>query len=1496
MTPERFAEVRDILLEVIDGTSGDRGARVDALCGNRADLRRDVRALLAYDRGRVTEVEETAIPRFRLRPAEGEAGSPDLEPGTVVAGRYRIGAHLGRGGVGDVWRALDLKLQVDLALKAIRPDHLGHPRSAELLRREIRAARRVGSPHVCRIFDLVDAPPHELLSMEFVDGETLRDRLRERSPLPTAEARDILGQLLVGLDAIHDVGLLHLDLKPENVMITRVGRVVIMDLGLACPPLEPGSRSGTPPYMAPEHLLGQPLDARTDLFAVGIVLAEMVATDGVRDGARQRSVRAVVRRAPESVAEAPWDRLLARAAAPDPHDRFPSASAFIQALDLAVGEGPDATPSRPYPGLDAFTEEEAATFFGREREVEAIVWRLRRSHHVTVVGPSGCGKTSLLRAGVIPALGSGWRAVYLRPGAEPARVLAAAVASVDRDASERVLVVDQLEELFTVASPEQRAAFLSSLSRLVLEENVRVLVGIRDDFLMACHAHPELRPLFAQLVPIGALDDASLRRSVVEPARRSGVRFEDPALVEEILEEVRAERGALPLLGFGLACLWEHRDRDRKQITRDGYHTMGRMTGALARHAEHTLDEIGPARAGMVRELLRQLVSARRTRVGRRVRDLIELFEDRRAAEAVIETLVRARLLTSYRTTVRSRGGEAEERHVEIIHESLLVTWPRLRRWHAEDAEGARLRDQLREAARIWDERGRPASLLWTGPAYEEYRLWTRRFGKLVSGTDADFAWAMEANAERTRRRRRRAVTAAFAALALVVTVVGGLWVRSDAEARRARATRLLVEAQLRLPESPTAALAIAAASLELHDAPAARRLVVEAIDRGPIYRVSPTTWRHPSETYADRVASWSPDGAWLACGGTSMRLYPLAGGEPVIVPPPTMEAGEQAFCDEIRWTPDGSILLFTMFTGNRMVTRVWSMEKRRSLRELWDWDPLGLDPARGRFLAASTRTNAAWWPFGDGEPEPVPIDLTGGAGFFGTADASMIGFVRDSAAYVLPMDGPDAAPVRLGVHASTPIASTVSIDPLERWMAVADEGEAITLWPLDPDRDERPLRLKLDAYPRTIHFSPDGTLLATANREGTVSIWALDGPATSPTRLLGFRENVWDLDFDPIGRWIAKTGGGLVSVWPTGNDRDGRVLRGHTNQVWSLLSMPDGSALMSSSGDGTVRRWSLDHRGPEGGEVLGHYLWPDHLALDAGRRVAVNCPLTVLDLGSRAATELDGGCSLRKIAIRPDGALLAIGNPWAVGKASRITVVRPGTGEERHLEWTGPETYVCGLRFLPDGALLSADGFALRRWDVDRGTHEVLATGAFQAMDASRDGQVVVVIEQPEIDDIDAAGSVRVFDVGRGASHPVPSHGEEVVTIAVSPDGDHVASGTGDGVVQIGSASGEAPHLRFGHEGPVLALCFTPDGAHVASGGDDRTIRIWGVTDHPPLHLRSRDAILAHVRELTNLALVNGEAEIDPGPVAVDPPSGTSWVVEDPILTRAAIEARVGR
>ena len=199
-------------------------------------------------------------------------------PGTMVEGRYRIVGLLGRGGMGEVYRADDLKLGQPVALKFLPAGLERDPGRLQRFLNEVRTARQVTHPNVCRVYDIGEVDGQHYISMEYVDGEDLASLLRRIGRLPQEQAVEMARQICAGLAAAHDQGILHRDLKPANVMLDGRGRVRLTDFGLAGLAAEIAGADvtrGTPAYMAPEQLAGREVTVRSDIYALGLVLYEL---------------------------------------------------------------------------------------------------------------------------------------------------------------------------------------------------------------------------------------------------------------------------------------------------------------------------------------------------------------------------------------------------------------------------------------------------------------------------------------------------------------------------------------------------------------------------------------------------------------------------------------------------------------------------------------------------------------------------------------------------------------------------------------------------------------------------------------------------------------------------------------------------------------------------------------------------------------------------------------------------------------------------------------------------------------------------------------------------------------------------------------------------------------------------------------------------------------------------------------------------------------------
>ncbi len=235
-------------------------------CGEDGEMIRAVERMLSEE-GQT----EVLPPRAKL----------GLGPGAVVAGRFEIVRFLGRGGMGEVYEARDAELSGTVALKLIRAVRLQNESAEGRFRREVQLARQVTHSNICRVFDVGHDGTLTFLTMEFLDGETLADRLKREGAMTNEQALPLLRQMAAGLDALHERGIVHRDFKPGNVMLTRDGRAVITDFGLARTMeggekyTQTGAMLGTPAYMAPEQLAGEAATAASDIYAFGAVMREM---------------------------------------------------------------------------------------------------------------------------------------------------------------------------------------------------------------------------------------------------------------------------------------------------------------------------------------------------------------------------------------------------------------------------------------------------------------------------------------------------------------------------------------------------------------------------------------------------------------------------------------------------------------------------------------------------------------------------------------------------------------------------------------------------------------------------------------------------------------------------------------------------------------------------------------------------------------------------------------------------------------------------------------------------------------------------------------------------------------------------------------------------------------------------------------------------------------------------------------------------------------------
>ena len=691
---------------------------------------------------------------------------------------YKLLELIGEGAYGAVYRAHQPVVEREVAVKIILPGYASRPDFIRRFESEAQLVAQLEHLHIVPLYDYWRDPEGAYLVMRLMKGGSLADSLKETGPWQPAAAARLVDQVASALDAAHQQGVVHRDLKPANILLDEDGNAYLSDFGIAKQlaaaeeVTQTGAFLGTPAYITPEQVQGQPVTAQTDIYALGVVIYEVLVGEHPFPDTSSGELVAKHLKEPlpyvrEKHPELPaaLDGVIQRATAKDPNERYPSASALAEdyrralQLDAYV---PEEDIYNPYKGLRAFQEADAEDFFGREALTGQLLAHLaspgRAGRFLAVVGPSGSGKSSVVKAGLVPALrkvalpgSEEWFIVETHPGARPLQELQLALMSISADPgadigellaqdedgllcavqatlpsedSQLLLVIDQFEELFILVEDEaQRDHYLNILQHAVSAEGgqVRVVLTLRADF----YDRPLKHPAFGRLVEestavVLPLSTEELEQVVQRPAERVGTVLEK-GLVPAIIEDVAEQPGALPLLQYALTELFER--REGRMLTNQAYQDIGGVLGALGRRAEEVYADLDPDSRQVARQLFLRLVTlgegAEDTRRQVQRSELQSLFCDEPALiDQVIDAFGKARLLSFDRDPV-TRGPT-----VEVAHEALLQEWHRLRGWLDQSRADIRMQRVLGNAALEWLASGQEASYLLRGSRLDQFEAW----------------------------------------------------------------------------------------------------------------------------------------------------------------------------------------------------------------------------------------------------------------------------------------------------------------------------------------------------------------------------------------------------------------------------------------------------------------------------------------------------------------------------------------------------------------------------------------------------------------------------------------------------------------------------------------------------------------------------------------------------------------------------------------------------
>jgi DNA-binding SARP family transcriptional activator/WD40 repeat protein/energy-coupling factor transporter ATP-binding protein EcfA2 len=722
------------------------------------------------------------------------ARDPGLDSTTAVASLrgYELGERLGRGRHGTVYAARMPGVERDYAVRVYDAETADDRTTVASFEADVRLLATLDEPALLPVYDGWREPGSAALVMRRMPT-TLADVLA-RGPLSTTQARDVVETTGRALVALARRGRVHGRVRASSVLLDEAGQPYL------CEPEPPGSSDHAP-------------DAQQ-----------------------------FVRLARECVGDQPPGWL-------DDLDDPAADTVEVVSTVLARLDATPLRPENPFVGLRPFEAADSDRYFGREHVVADLADRVPAQRLVLVVGGSGSGKSSIVRAGLLPRLRGmqpSWTATVMVPGSRPFEHLAQALRRVStagarlglagaatQAAGRFVLVVDQLEELFTLADEGDRERFLATLADVAAGHagDVRIVATVRADFFDQVLQHPRFGHVAAaSALPVPPMGPADLERTIRGPAQ--GRLDVDDGLVGELVSSVAGQPGALPALQFTLRELAE---RGGTALRRDDLVELGGVAGAIARRAEQMYAAMPAEHQQTLRRVLQSLVvidesgePARRTVA----RSALAALGDN--VDEVVDSWVDGRLLST------GRRPDSRQPTVTLAHEAVLSQWPRLRDWVDEDREHVLALARLEQAAQEWVTLGRDAAALPRGgrleraerlaaaPAASEV---VREFvERAVALRDEEQARADEAAAakERTTRRLRRQRWLLAAAL---VVAIGVGWVAIDQRGAAVTAA----QQQLAQAEAGASSLVTASNQAALSDWSHALLLAVEA------HRVSPS-------------------------------------------------------------------------------------------------------------------------------------------------------------------------------------------------------------------------------------------------------------------------------------------------------------------------------------------------------------------------------------------------------------------------------------------------------------------------------------------------------------------------------------------------------------------------------------------------------------------------------------------------------------------------------
>jgi WD40 repeat protein len=859
----------------------------------------------------------------------------------------------------------------------------------------------------------------------------------------------------------------------------------------------------------------------------------------------------------------------------------------------------------PYPGMRPFTEGDAGRFFGREAELDNLVYRLRHGEReLYVIGASGSGKSSLIGAGLVPRLARGiegmprFHVQSFRPGERPLERLAGAlegemtepVAALGHllerytPATALLLIIDQLEELFVIASDGQRRDFLAAVRALRADPRCILVFTLRADFYGAFLASSlwtdnEGRISRIDLRPLGS---DSLRVAIERPARDVGV-YVEPQLMARLLDDAAREPGALPLLQETLFQLWGKRRHHLLALADYRALSNSARTGmafAVEKHADFVLGRLTLEQKTTAFRILLRLVNFGEGRADTRrqqPRDALRSESEMAASfDAVLQCLVNHRLVT---VTGDDQHGDVR---VDLAHEILIQAWPafadEIQTWRALEQR----RRELETAATAWRTRGSGDGGLLDAVELASAITWRNRAVPHV-GHSADLAvFLATSEAAQSKAIRRRRLTFAGLSLLAVVTSILALvaWrqrkvaislVAQSAQLYQETGRQRLLESERPLEALPY--LFEARVSVEtIGSTPNAslRALFAQALRNLPVL----PPLQHQASVMS---AAFSPDGTHIVTASSDKTARIWDAGTGKSLSPPFQH---RASVLSAAFSPDGTRVVTASLDKT---ARVWDVSTGKPLSPpLQHQDSVmsaAFSPDSSRVVTASWDGTARVWDAGTGRPLSPPLqhqDVVLKATFSPDGTRVVTASV-DKTARV--WDAETGKPLSPPLQHQG-IVTGAAFSPDGTRVVTASSDKTARVWDAETGKPLSP-PLQHQGEVKSAAFSPDGTRVVTASWDKTARIWDT-GSGTPLSPPLQHQDIVLKAAFSPDGtRVVTASWDKTARIWDAGTGKPLSPPLQHQGIVHSAAFSPDGTRVVTASSDKTARVWDVSTGNP---------------------------------------------------------------------------------------------------------------------------------------------------------------------------------------------------------------------------------------------------------------------------------------------------------------------------